>query len=295
MKRPQVILAALDLEGDSEAVLMRALQLAQAHAARLVLLHAVETDALAQAAAASGSGEEDLRAMLEQQAREAVTELLDGAVGPGGVEVRVEFGPAHRAITGVAEELGAELVLLGPGARARGLRGKVIGSTVDRVARTIGTTLLVVRSRPELPYQRVSAAVDFSPRSATAVRAARAVAPAAALRLVHAVHVPEPFQQVMLRGGASYPDIESFRDELAAKARADLAALAAGITDGGRVSTRVLKSEPGAALVRLSKSRRVDLLAMGADGRGAVRQVLLGSITRRLLAEAGCDVLVAVR
>lgn len=295
MKRLQVILAALDLEGDSEAVLMRALQLAKAHAARLVILHAVETGALDRAAAASGHSADALRRLLEQHARDAIATLLDGTAEPGTADVRVQSGPAHAAIIDAAEELGADLVLVGPGTRARGLRGRTIGSTVDRVARTIATALLVVRKRPELPYRLMTAAVDFSERSAAAVRAARAVAPTAALRLVHVVHVPEAFQQAMLRTGASYADIESFRARLVEKARADLAASAAGIVDAGRVATRVLGDEPGPALVRLSKGRRVDLLAVGADGRGAVRQALLGGVTRRLLAEAGCDVLVAIR
>lgn len=295
MNHPRPILAALDLEGDSEAVLMRARQLAEAHAAKLVLLHAIEAGSLGQAAAASGCGEDSLREALERQAREAIAALLDGATGPDSAEVRVEFGPAHAAITNVAEQLGAALVVLGPGARARALRGRVIGSTVDRVARIIQAHLLVVRTRPEHPYRKVTVAVDFSARSGAALRAARAMAPAASLRLVHAVHVPDTFQQAMLRAGATHADIASFRARMADKARADLAALAAGITGAGRVATRVLANEPGAALVRLSKGRGVDLLAMGADGRGAVRQALLGSVTRRLLAEAGCDVLVAVR
>lgn len=295
MNKPQVILAALDLEGDSEAVLMRALQLAREHAARLVLLHVIDAEALGQAAAAAGCGEDGLRETLERQARESIAALLDGAAEPGSAEVRVQFGPAHATIAAVAEELGADLVLVGPGARARTLRGRVLGATVDRVARTIGCALLVVRTRPEAPYRQVAVAVDFSLKSDAAVRAARAVAPAAAFRLVHAVQVPDTFQQAMLRTGASHADIESFRERLADKARADLATLAAGIGGAGRVATRVLMNEPGAALVRLSKGRRLDLLAMGADGRGAVRQALLGSVTRRLLAEAGCDVLVAVR
>lgn len=292
MTAPQLILAALDLQSDSEAVLMRALQLAEAHSARLVLLHAIEAGALEGAGEVSGQGEAALREAFMRQARDSVDGLLAGVADQARIEVRVEVGPAHAAINAAAGALGAGLVVLGPGSRARALRGRVIGSTVDRVARTVNAPLLVVRTRPEFPYRHVTAAVDFSPRSDAAVRAARALAPAASLRLVHAVHVPDTFQQAMLRAGASHADILSFRDRMADKARDDLAVLATGI--GGKVATRVLKNDPVTALARVSRSRRVDLLAMGADGRGAVRQALLGSVTRRLLAEAGCDVLVAV-
>lgn len=292
MKQLHVILAALDLEGDSEGVLIRALQLAELHAARLVLLHAIDTEAVGGAAPVPG-GDSNLRKVLERQARDAMTGLLDGTTGPTSAEIRVQFGAAHEAIIGAAAELGADLVVTGPGARARALRGRVIGSTVDRVARTITTPLLVVRARSERPYRRVTVAVDFSPRSEAAARAACMVAPHAALCLAHAVHVPETFQHGMLRAGASLREIETFRERLAEKAQADLDALRASLADAGRITTRVLKHEPGSALVRLSKGRRLCLLAMGADGRGAVRQALLGSVTRRLLGEAGCDVLVA--
>lgn len=283
------ILAALDLEGDSEAVLMRALQLAQAHSARLVLLHVLETEGLGQAAAAYGCAEDGLRGLLQRQAREALANLLDGIADP---EILVEFGPAHVVIVDVVEAIGADLVVMGPGTRARMLKGRALGTTVDRVVRSLAVSLLVVRSLPELPYRQLTVAMDFSPQSTAALQAARRLAPSAAVRLVHVAHVPEPFQQAMLRAGASHADIESFHSGLYDKARADLAALAATLEVQGRVVTRVMKSQPGAALLKMSKGPRTDLIAVGADGRGAVRSALLGSVTRRLLSEAGCDVLV---
>lgn len=283
------ILAALDLEGDSEAVLMRALQLAQTHSARLVLLHVIEADALGEAATAYGCAEDALRGLLQRQAREALADLLDGIADP---EIRVEFGPAHAVMVEVAGSVGADLVVMGPGARARMLKGRALGTTVDRVVRSLGIPLLVVRSLPELPYRQVTVAVDFSPQATAALHVARALAPAAALRLVHVVHVPDPFQQAMLRAGASHADIENFRSGLYDKARAGLAELAASLEGQGRMVTRVMKSEPGAALLRMSKGPRVDLITVGADGRGAIRGALLGRVTRRLLSEAGCDVLV---
>ena len=285
----KTILAALDLEGDSEAVLMRALQLAQTHSAELVLLHVLEAGELKQTATAYGCAEDGLRNLLERQAREALDTLLDGLAHPA---LQVEFGPAHVVIGEVAAAIGADLVVMGPGNRARMLKGRALGTTVDRVVRSLSVPLLVVRSLPELPYRHLTAAVDFSPQSTAALHAARRVAPSAALRLVHVVHVPEPFQQAMLRAGASHADIESFRTGLYDKARDDLAALAGTLDEAGRVVTRVIKNEPGAALLRMSKGPRADLIAVGTDGRGAVRSALLGRVTRRLLSEAGCDVLV---
>ena len=68
MEHVKTIVAALDLQTGSEAALDRALQLATAHAARLVLLHVIEDEPLTQAASVSGRSESDLRDQLRRQA-----------------------------------------------------------------------------------------------------------------------------------------------------------------------------------------------------------------------------------
>jgi nucleotide-binding universal stress UspA family protein len=51
--------------------------------------------------------------------------------------------------------------------------------------------------------------------------------------------------------------------------------------------------DPTEALIAVSE--HLDLLVCGSRGYGRVRAVLLGSVTRRLVAEASCPVLVLPR
>jgi hypothetical protein len=51
MEKISTVLAALDLETGSDAVLLRAAQLASAHVARLVMLHVIDGESLSQAIA----------------------------------------------------------------------------------------------------------------------------------------------------------------------------------------------------------------------------------------------------
>ncbi|MGQ7791190.1 universal stress protein [Faunimonas sp. B44] len=87
--------------------------------------------------------------------------------------------------------------------------------------------------------------------------------------------------------------MEKYRAARVAKARDRLCAFARDAGGGDKAATRLLKGEAGPALARLSQGAGVDLLAFGPHGRGVVLQALLGSVTRRVLREAACDLLIA--
>jgi len=283
---------ALDLEGEGGAVLSRAVELAGKHGAWLSLLHVIEAEALSHVT--SGQSEGDLQDELRRDAVTRIEEFLVEAGRTRRTDVRVEFGSPHEVITRVASEQSADLVVLGPGkSEGKSLREKALGSTADRVIRTSPAPVLVVKSNATEPYRHVMIAVDFSAQSISATQEARKLAPHAGLQLVHAVDLPLPFEQALLRGGTSRTEIDRFRLTRVAKARDELLTFARDVVDVDTSDTTILEGEPGPALIHLARSKRVDLLALGPHGRGVVLQALLGSVTQRILREAECDVLVA--
>lgn len=294
MESVNTIVAALDLEAGSAAVLTRAIQLATAHGARLILLNVIEDEPLSQAASVSGRSENDLRDQLKRQALATIEPLVMESRRTRRTEVQVEFGSPHDIITRMAEERRADLIVVGPSTGAS-LKERLLGGTADRVIRRAHASVLVVRKEAEEPYRQVAVAVDFSPQSATAVKEARRLAPQADLQLVHAFEIPLVFQQAMLRVGTPEIEIQKYRLANADKVRDDLSAFKRAVLGVDKVAARVLEGEPGPALVRLSRTHRVDLLAMGPHGRGVVRQALLGSVTLRVLSEAACDILIAIK
>lgn len=180
---------------------------------------------------------------------------------------------------------------MGPG-KGGTLKGRILGSTADRVIRMSPAPILIVRKASAESYRSVAVAVDGSPQSAKAFAEARRLTTDATFQLVHAVDIPFTFQQAMLRAGTSQAEIERYRAARANKAREELSIFQRDVLATQKFYLQILEGEPGPALVRFSKSERVDLLALGTHGRGAVLQTLLGSVARRVLAEAICDVLV---
>ena len=292
MPEMKTILAALDLESGSDVVLLRAMQLASAHAARLILLHVIEADSLTQVAALSERSETDLGDDLRHHALSTLEALVLEGGNAGNIDRRVEFGIPHDVVSRVAGEEAADIIVVGPG-KGRSFKEKVLGSTADRVIRSAPVSVLVVRSGSSAPYGRVAVAVDFSAPSVIAVKEARRLAPQAKVQLLHAVELPPTFAQAMLRAGTSQLEIDQYRAARRQKARAELAAFARKAAGAAKLDLRIVDGEAGPALVRLSRGGRVDLIAMGPHGHGIVHQALLGSVTQRVLRQAACDVLVA--
>lgn len=196
----KTILAALDLEPGSEAVLSRAIQLASAPGAWLVLLHAIDSGSLSNVVDGSGRSETDLQDQLRQQALTRLEESLVETGRTRRTDVQVEFGSPHEVITRVAEERSADLVVIGPHrSQGQSLSEKVLGSTADRVIRTSPAPVLVVKIESVKPYRQVATAVDFSPQSAAAAKEARKLVPDARQELIHVVDFPFPFEQALLR------------------------------------------------------------------------------------------------
>jgi nucleotide-binding universal stress UspA family protein len=67
----------------------------------------------------------------------------------------------------------------------------------------------------------------------------------------------------------------------------------ASLADGAEVSGRLLDGDPATELVKVSTE--LDLLALGSRGYGPVRTVLLGSVSRTLVREGACSVVVLPR
>lgn len=275
----KTILVALDLQQDADRVLARAALLSRQHRATVTVLHVIE------GMDAAGPG---LRDEAGRHARAALEAVLGAAPFDGAPTVSIRFGVPHRCVTSAARELSADIILIGPGRPLTASR-RVFGSTADRILRTAPVPVLLVRGRPAGRYRDVAAATDFSALSKAALEAARRLAPDARMTLVHAYEMPLPFRQAMLRAGTRSEDVEQFLRSSMDECRRQLQELAQQEGCGGNVT--VLHGAPAAVLVRLSRSRRTELIAMGTQGRNAVAEALLGSVAKRVLSEAACDIL----
>ena len=288
------ILSATDLSAHSLQAVDRAADLATATGARHTVLHALGLDALGPLRNLLGERADSVaHTAVQQQQAALAAAMADPARHPGPAPtLRVEEGLASRVVPSLVRETDTDLVVVG----ARGqslLRRLVVGSTASHLMRRSHCPVLVVKNPFQQPYRRVLLPMDFSPGSALALALARELAPRAGLVLLHAFDVP--FEGMLQYAGVSQDIIHQYRIEARERALQQLREMAAeqGLAAGDY--TPLVEHGDAVALITGHQQRLgCDLVVMGKHGTHVTEELLLGSVTKRVLSEGDADVLVVV-
>ena len=202
----------------------------------------------------------------------------------------IEIGRAHSEIVRHAEAIDAGLVVLGAHGGSL-VRELFLGSTAEKVLRKLSRPVLIVKREPQAPYQRILVPVDFSEPSRRAMEFALRIAPHAHITVLHAFEVP--YEAKLRFSGASDEAIRAYRAE--AEAQADRAMQQFISTSGATASplSDIVEFGTAPAVIRgKAEVLEPDLIVMGKHGQSAWEDMLLGSVTKQVILDASCDVLV---
>lgn len=296
MKGIHTLLAATDLSGPARHAAERAALLARdQNAARFDLLHVVSGVSLRAIRRLLTTGADELERQLVAEAEQALLGISDGLARAFGVSAaaRVRVGNVLDEIAKAAEEAAAELLIMG----ARGanfVREFMLGTTAERMIRKTVRPVLAVKQFPHEPYRRVLVPVDFSPHSKPALALACSIAPDAAVTVHHAFEVP--FEGKLRIASVSEDIIRSYRIWAKQQALQDMEDLISSLTLPREKVIPEVEHGPASRLI-LEKEQEIgaDLIVMGKHGQSMLEELLLGSVTKHILAYSNCDVLIAGR
>lgn len=286
------ILAATDFSAPARHAADRAARLAHETGAALTLMHVLPGGALQELRQWLGTGHA-MEQHLSDNARQQLRHLADELKATRHVTAQTvhSIGSVVDDILIEASGLDAALVVLG--ARGAGfMRRLVLGSTSERLLRRTTRPLLVVRQTPHEPYRRVLVALDFSPWSAHAVTLARRVAPHARLLLFNAYQVP--FEEKLHFAGVDAATIDRYRRQARADATQRVHALAAasGLKPSDWESC-IVEGDASQKIIEHEQEKDCDLVVLGKHGQSVSEDLLLGSVSKHVLAEGSTDVLVS--
>jgi nucleotide-binding universal stress UspA family protein len=153
--------------------------------------------------------------------------------------------------------------------------------------------MLVVKQAAQRSYRTVLVPVDFSASSLPAMRHARAVAPDARIVVLHAYEVP--FEGKMRFAGVEEKAVARYRLAAAQHAERQLNDLFAQAGwQEHEAKQLLLHGNPLLHILEQEQEYACNLIVMGKQGENPIETVLLGSMTRHVLWQSQCDVLVSV-
>jgi nucleotide-binding universal stress UspA family protein len=274
------LVVGTDFSLRSEFALARALRLPMGQGGVFSVLH---TSPPPDAPAGAVSGERCLR-----KAVSSVCRRLRHRVDVEVQEVMRVGDPVEEAST-VSSELKAELVVLGRPHVTYPVQELATDSMVRRMVRRLGASVLVVVPHPVRPYARPLVAVDFSRESRRALELMLRLCPAPTpVDVLHVVDTREE-EEALRAAGAPTERWLLLRQEREYNARVALGRFLAPYRETGReLEVRVQSGEAGEGILSEAAERGSDVLALAMSGTGARTP-----LTERVLARAGCDVLVA--
>jgi nucleotide-binding universal stress UspA family protein len=198
------------------------------------------------------------------------------------------------ALHALARERDAALIVVG--STARGRPGRVLtGSTAERLLQGAPCPVAIAPRG----YERgevTTIAVGFvdSPDGRAALTTAHALARrvGARLRVIAALH-PSGGLDAAMAAGLRPARGAMLEGRHRTETQAILEAAVAALGDDVEVETELHVDDPADVLLAISE--HVDLLVCGSRGYGPLRSVLLGGVSRRLVDESRCPVLVLPR
>ncbi len=272
--------------GSDALALARALGRLTGGGIRVVLAVAPAQRLLAPGTAAPRGEQERLELSARARAE------LDGSAD---VQVSVvEYSSAAGALQVEAERDHAELIVVGSSHRGRAgriLLGTVTQAVVDAAPCAVAVAPAGFAAAAPERFTTVGVGFDDSPEAAAALALAASIARRAGAEL-HILWAAHLVARTLPSAFAGYLKPDYF-EQARAEVERRLEEVAAPLRDGLPGRTEVLSGSAGEALA--TRSAGLGLLVVGSRGYGPLGRVLLGSVTRALLSEAHCPVLVLPR
>ncbi len=292
------IVCPVYLNETSPQMLAYARHFAQPGDGTISLLHVVPTDELhllRKVYRPDESGGADI-STAERVAREQLEAIAEEHLNDTHYDIVTQFNSNPAAgILEAQKEIGADLVVMSSHGRT-GLAHLILGSVAERVVREAVCPVLTIRQgdaeAAPSAFQHILVPVDIADRSATALICARQIAAqhGATVYPLHVVPTEDIYLQRDVYRSQEGEGTNLVQAEKVAKER--LAEISQTYLEGVRYEPVVhVSSDPARTFLEMEKEVGADLLVMATHGFTGLFHLLLGSLTEKMMREAGCPVL----
>lgn len=275
----QKILVPTDFSNESLTALDHAALFAHTYDAEIVLLHVVETYEFNAVLDNLGTSyEEIVKKGIEEKIQQLITERdnLKGVT----ISSRIESGKVHRKVLAVAEELSADLIVMGThGASGIGhLEKMVLGSNAYRIVNGSSIPVLTIRDANKKPrVERIILPLDITKKTMQKVKTAIDIAKKfkAHIYIVAITEFLDDFN----------PNIDRIPKELEA---VEHRVNAAGIEC---TAAEIKYRDVAKGVIGYAENVRGDLIVIMTRQENLIEELILGSHARKIVSQSHVPVL----
>jgi len=273
------ILLPVDGSTYTDAQVKHCLAIAKAFGAKVKVLSVVDIRIFEWAAVMGTDGfvpvvptnvyREESKKLLDSKAQ-AVLDKCSDILQENKIEFDVEKidGPPVDVINELSNLV--DLLIIGARGEFAKWKPKMVGATLDAVARQCNKPLLITPQKHQ-EISRILFAYDGSPRANKALQLAGSVATNLKVPIaIVCVHQNEPMRTKILEEADSY--LEAYEVETAAVG---------------------VEGNPEKEILNQAKTNKCDLIVMGAFGHSRIREAILGSTTEHVVRSATVSVLLS--
>lgn len=233
--------------------------------------------------------------MARRDRAETEIQKLVSALAPRVVRYEIRAGKPYEQIPQLAQEIGADLIVVGPHGDASPSR--LLGTTAERIVRISHVPVLVATHPPSAAPRNILVPIDDDAIAHEVLSCASDLAKQfdAAVTLLHVWSNAE-YSYVASMSRVTTKSDEAARSEIAKEMHTAathwLEELARTGIAGDRVNASIAYGKPGVVTLETAAAIDADLIVLGRRSSGLVGPALLGGTLRTVLHGATCPVLV---
>ena len=229
--------------------------------------------------------------LCRKEAREYLETIRSFA--PAGLKLSAEVmdGGVPESIIDLAATSHVDLIAISSHGYS-GITRLALGSVAEKVLRSAACPVLIIRSNG--PLRRALIALDGSLLSEQALGPGLALAAALHCKVTLLQAVPQIPRSEVVRLEAIERELDwRLGSESEAEADAYLKSLITTRCPCGLDIQRMVSEEPAArAILHYVETNAVDVIVMSTHGRSGLRRWVFGSITEKVMHDAGCSMLI---
>jgi len=292
MKNIKRILVAIDFSELSQFATLRAVELAKATKAQLVMLHVTQKgffdkvikEALPVEKAQLITAKEYAKQLLEEQKNKLAPHKLKTE------QIILSGNHPATKILNYAKNNNIDLLVMGAHGKYS-IHDWFVGTTAEHVAEKTTCPVLIIKNKPRHDYKKILIPIDFSLASKNALEFSGQLLPKRNLNILHV-------------GEQTYEDFLQNEDDVnpgtSTKLRKEILLILKNkikkfINDSNsklkKLSSDIKLGYPGIVILNEAKRLNPDLVVMGTEGHSQFHYICLGRVATRVLTEIERDIL----